>query len=206
VSRSDLLSRIPVVEEGIVSRLLALVVLCSIGIVDGGYAQSRPVVEFEGGGGYVFGGGTEDPGPSLPTLDATIVVWPASRWGLAVRLVEGPGEDLHLPIESLDRTSLGSGHLRYWTVTARYRRPLQRDLGVEVGFGKVFGGEFATVQVFHNPPRRVSTADTFFGGLSLEALVGRGLARHFAMKAGLTYDFNFETANLQPVVLGVVGF
>jgi hypothetical protein len=206
VRRSNVLSRIQVVEEGIVRRILVLVGLCGIGFADVGYAQSRSRIEFEGGGGYVFGGGTEDPGPSLPTLDAAFVVWPGERWGLAVRLVEGPGEDLHAPIESLDRTFLGSGHLRYWTVTARYRRPLHRDLGVEVGFGKVFGGEFATVQVFHNPPRRSATTDTFFGGLALEGLVTRRLARHFAVKAGLTYDFNVETANLQPVALGVIGF
>jgi hypothetical protein len=206
VSRSDVSSRIKPAGEGIVSRILVFAAWCSIAVADFGYAQSRATVEFEGGGGYVFGGGTEDPGPSLPALDGTIVVWPVERWGLAVRLVEGPGEDLHTPIESLDRTFLGSGHLRYWTVTARYRRPLRRDLGLEVGFGKVFDGEFATVQVFHNPPRRSSAADTFFNGLALEGLVTRGFARHFAVKAGLTYDFNVETANLQPVVLGVIRF
>lgn len=188
------------------TRILVVMGLCSIGFVDGGYAQNRSVIEFEGGGGYVFGGGTEDPGPSLPSLDATIVVWPAPRWGVAVRLVKGPGEDLHAPIESLDRTFLGSGHLRYWTVTARHRRPLRHDVGVELGIGMVFGGEFATVQVFHNPPRRSTAPDTFFSGLSLEGLVTRAFARHFAVKAGLTYEFNVETANLQPVALGVIRF
>jgi hypothetical protein len=195
-----------VVEEDSMNRILVLAGLFSIGFGDLGYAQNRATVEFEGGGGYVFGGGAEDPGPSLPTVDATIVVWPAERWGLAARLVEGPGEDLHTPREGLDRTSLGVGHLHYWTVTARHRRPLSRSLGVELGFGKLFGGEFATIQMFHDPPRRSSKADTFFNGLSLEALVTHALARHFALKAGLTYDFNVETDNLQTVALGVIGF
>lgn len=187
-------------------KILILAGLCSLAFPDLGYAQRRPVIEVEGGGGYVFGGGGENPGPSLPTLDLALVVWPAERWGLAVRLVEGPGEDLHAPVESLDRTFLGFGHLHYWTVTARHRRVAQRDLGFEAGFGMLFGGEFATVQVFHNPPRRSSAADIFFNGFSLEALVTRALARHFGVKAGVTYDFNFDTANLQPVVLGAIRF
>ena len=50
------------------SRILVLAGLCSLGLANFGYAQSRTVVELEGGGGYVFGSGAEDPGPSLPSL------------------------------------------------------------------------------------------------------------------------------------------
>lgn len=187
-------------------RKILVLAVCSLVLADLGHAQERPVVELEGGGGYAFGGGGENPGPSLPTLDAAIAVWPTERWGLAVRLVEGPGEDLHAPIESLDRTFLGLGHLHYWTVTVRHRRSLSPDLGLEIGFGMLFDGEFATIQMFHNPPRRSSMPDTFFNGFSVEMLVTHPLARHFALKAGVTYDFNFDTANLQPVALAVMRF
>ena len=187
-------------------RVLTFATFCSLALSGLASAQTRPAIELEGGGGYVFGGGSENPGPSLPTLDAAIVVWPGKRWGLAARVVRGPGEDLHTPVESLDRTFLGSGHLQYWTATLRHRRLLRADLGLEIGAGMLFGGEFASVQMFHNPPRRVAAPDNFFNGLSVEALVTRGLARSLAVKAGLTCDFNVETVNLQPVALGVIRF
>jgi hypothetical protein len=206
VSRSDLFYRIHVVEEGIVSRIVVLTALCSIYWADVGYAQSRTVVELESGGGYVFGSGAEDPGPSLPTFDAAIVVWPTERWGIAVRLVEGPGEDLHTPAESLDRTFLGAGHLHYWTATARHRRSISRDLGLEVGFGMMFDSKFGTIEMFRDPPRRVSVPNGPAYGFSLEALVTHPLARHFAVKAGVTYDFEFETNHFQPVALAVIRF
>jgi hypothetical protein len=186
--------------------ILVLTGFCVVGLPDVGYTQGRPVVEFEGGVGYVFGGGGENPGSSLATFDAAIVVWPAERWGFAIRRTEGPGEDLHAPIASLDRTFLGEGHLHYWTATVRHRRPISQALGFEMGFGVLLDGEFATVQMFHNPPRRSVAPDTFFNGFSLEALLTRGFSRYFAAKAGMTYDFNFDTANLQPVALAVVRF
>src|SRR5436309_2253457 len=191
-------------RKNLVKKILALAV-CSLGLADLGYAQ-QPVVELEGGGGYLFGGGAENPGPSLPSLDAAIVVWPSERWGVAVRQVEGPGEDLHPPVESLDRTFLGVGYLRYWTITARHRRPISHDLGLEIGFGWLLDGEFATIEMFRNPPRRSTAPDTFFYGFSLEAFVTHSFARHFAVKTGVTYDFNFETNNFQPVALAVVRF
>jgi hypothetical protein len=196
-----------VLEEGIVSRILVLAGLCSVALADFGYAQTRTVVELEGGGGYVFGSGAEDPGPSLPTLDAAIVVWPTERWGVAVRRVEGPGDDLYAtPVEIPDRTFLGVGHLHYWTVTARHRRSISRDLGLEIGAGMMFDEQFDTIEMFHDPPRRISGLNGPTFGLSLEALVTHPLARHFAVKAGVTYDFMFETNHFQPVALGVIGF
>jgi len=187
-------------------KILALT-LCSLALAEVAYAQRRAVVELEGGGGYVFGSGAEDPGPSLPTLDAAIVVWATERWGVAVRRVEGPGENLYAPpVEIPDRTFLGVGQLHYWTVTARHRRSISRDLGLEIGFGMLFNGEFATLEMFHDPPHRISALTGPYPGFSLEALVTHPLARHFAVKAGVTYDFNFETNNVQPVALAVVRF
>lgn len=85
-------------------RQILVLAVCSLGLADLGYAQ-QPVVELEGGGGHVFGVGAGAPGPSVPTLDAAVVIWPAERWGVALRRVEGPGEDLYpIPKESLDHT------------------------------------------------------------------------------------------------------
>jgi hypothetical protein len=164
-------------------------------------------VEVEAGGGYVFAGGAENPGPSLATVDVGVVVWPWTKWGVAVRLVEGPGEDLHEPVISADRTFLGQADLHYWTVTVRRRIALTNARGVELGFGQLFGGRFSTVQQFHDPPRRVTGPHTFFPlGSALEAFITQAAGRHFAVKGGLTFDFNVETTNLQPVVLAVIRF
>ena len=124
-----------------------------------------------------------------------------------LRRVAGPGEDLYTPpVEIPDRTFLGVGHLQYWTATARYRRSISRELGLEIDFGMMFGERFGTIEMFRDPPRRVSVPNGPASGLSLEALVTRRLARHFAVKAGVTYDFVVETNHFQPVALGVIGF
>jgi hypothetical protein len=183
---------------------LLLAVLASAACPYHAYAQR---VEIELGGGYVVGGGVENPGPSLPTFDAGVVVWLWPRWGVALRVVEGPGEDLHEPVVGFDRTFLGQADLHYWTVTVRHRIALTRHRGFELGFGQLFGGRFATVQEFHNPRQRVRTPDTFFPlGGALEAFITQALGRHLAVKAGLTFDFNIETTNFQPVAMGVIRF
>lgn len=164
------------------------------------------ILELEAGGGYVFAGGAENPGPSLPALDVGIVFWPTAKWGVAARLVDGPGEDLHEPSVSTDRTFLGTGYLRYWTMTARRRWDVRQGLGFELGFGLLFDGRFASIQLFHDPPRRSTEPDLFFNGFSLEGLVSPHVSKHFGMKAGVICEGNFETTNLQPVILGTLRF
>jgi hypothetical protein len=164
------------------------------------------IVELEAGGGYVVGGGAENPGPSLPVLDVGIVFWPTEKWGVAARLVDGPGEDLHEPNVSTDRTFLGTGYLRYWTLTARRRWDVRPALGLELGFGLLFDGRFASIQLFHDPPRRSTEPDLFFNGFSLEGLVAPHLSKHFGVKAGVICEGNFETTNLQPIILGTLRF
>jgi len=182
-------------------------------------------LELQAGPGYARGGGSEDPGPSLATVNLGAAFWFTDRWGIAVRHVEGPGEDLYdPPIVSPDRTFLGPadlsngtvieriflGHanLSYNTVTARYRRSLPRLLELNLGFGLMFGGRFDTVMDILTPSGQWvrGEAQTSFLGLSVELLVGKKLTRHFGIKAGVTQDFNFETNNLQPVVMGVFSF
>lgn len=158
------------------------------------------------GTGYVFGGGAENPGPSLPTVDVVGVVWPWNRWGLAVRWVEGPGEDLYAePVTGGDRTFLGFGHLRYSTVTLRHRRRFSDSLGFELGAGLILGGRFASIQELP-PIGRLDEPDNFFGGLASDAFLTRRLRGPLWVEAGVTFDFNIETNNLHPVVLVVYRF
>jgi hypothetical protein len=170
-------------------------------------AQKNHTVELETGGGYVFGNGPEDPGPSLPTFTDSFVLWPTVHWGVAIRLVEGPGEDLYAsPVQIADRTFLGEGNLHYLTLTARHRNSLALRTGLEVGFGMMFGETFGSIEILRESPRRVSVPNGPAYGLSLEALVSHSLFSHLIVKAGATYDFEFETNHFQPVILGVVGF
>lgn len=188
-------------------RKILTLTLCCVALAEVAYAQRRNVVELEGGGGYVFGSGTEGSGPSLPTLDAAVVVWASEHWGVALRRVAGPGEDLVAnPVQRGDRTFLGHGHVHYWTVTARHRRSVSRHLGLEVGGGMMLDDKYDIIEMFGDPPRRLSGQIQSSYGFSLEALVTHSLARHFAVKAGVTYDFVVETNHLQPVALAVVRF
>lgn len=56
------------------------------------------------------------------------------------------------------------------------------------------------------PPRRFDLPDNFFGGFALEGMLSRRVLRHLTIKAGATYDFNFETNNFQPLVLAALSF
>src|SRR5438874_9770334 len=97
-------------------------------------AQTRPsFFDVEGGGGYVMGGGAEDPGPSLATYDVGLAAWPTRSVGLAVRVVRGPGKDLHQPVAISDRTFYGPEKLSYTTCTVRYRSPVRGTWHSEVG-------------------------------------------------------------------------
>ena len=154
----------------------------------------------------MIGGGSENPGPSLSVFDAGIVFWPGARWGIAVRVAGGPGENLHEPKVFGDRTYFGSGHLRYWTFTARHRRAVTPRWGAEIGFGMMVNGRFDTIWAFNDPGLGRRQTRTSFSGFSFQGLATKTLSRHFGIKGGLAYDFNFETNNLQPIVLGTVRF
>jgi hypothetical protein len=121
-------------------------------------------------------------------------------------MVRGPGNDLYdPPIEGGDRLFLGFGDLRYSTVTVRYRHDTPKSTLTEIGFGILHGGRFADFMYSKSLERQVE-AEIVFDGLALEAFVGRRITRHFAVKGGVTFDFNFETTNFQPVILASVGF
>jgi hypothetical protein len=59
----------------------------------------------------------------------------------------------------------------------------------------MFGGRFALVRQFHDPPRRDSSPDVYFTGSAVEAFITQAVGRHFAVKGGVTFDFNFERIN-----------
>jgi hypothetical protein len=162
---------------------------------------SGQTVEVEVGVGYVFGGGSEDPGPSLPAANFAAAVWPSARWGVSVRRVRSIGEDLLDPaVTSGDRTFLGQSHLEYWTVTARRRWSQAPNRSLEIGFGLLLDGRFESLQRLQGEDRVIGS-ETVFGGFSLEGFVTQPLSRHLAVKGGLTCEGNFETTNLQPIVM-----
>jgi hypothetical protein len=165
-------------------------------------------VELQGGGGYVFGSGS-DSGPSLPVFDVGIVFWFDERWGVAGRHVRGWGEDIREePEPSGARLFISKDDLSYTTLTVRHRRGLREDLELNLGFGLLVGGrsESTLEQVRPGgPPERTGITNKF-NGFSLEALIGYRLTPNVSIKAGVTEDFNFDVANTQPVVLLVLSF
>ena len=168
-------------------------------------AQHRDTFELQFGGGYVWGGGIENPGPSLMTYNVGVAVWLSDHWGVAARHVGGPGTDpWSEPAVLYDRTEIGLGNLRYTTVTARRRWLTSDGMLVDIGFGLLFNGSYESIE--QPKPRGRSPAGAFFGGASLEVFIGHRLSRHFRVKGGFTEDFNIETANTQLVGLAVVGF
>jgi len=187
----------------------AAFVLCGVLMAQIGYTQSRPRLELEGGGGYTFASGRGTPGPRLPTFDITVVGWFAERWGMAVRLAEGPGQDFRQqPLTDLSGTTfLGLGSLHYSTATARYRTSSSRLGGLEFGLGVMFDHQFSTIKMVGDPPRRVIEPESGArSGLSTEALLTLPIARHFAIKAGETYELDFEGHHLQPMALVAIRF
>ena len=71
---------------------------------------------------------------SLPTYEIGAAFWLTERWGVAVRRVAAPGDDLRDPASRFDGATpidAGAGNLRYATVTARYRRFLGHAHGEE---------------------------------------------------------------------------
>jgi hypothetical protein len=183
--------------------------LCGVLVAQSGYTQSRPGFELEGGAGYAFAGGRGSPGPRLPTFDVASVVWLGDRWGIAIRFVEGPGEDLRQePITDLHGTTfLGLGSLHYSTATARYRTSLSSFVGLELGVGLMFEQQIASIRMAGDPQRRVTEPENGpRSGFSTEALVTLPIAHHFAIKAGGTYEFDFEGNHLQPVALAAIRF
>lgn len=168
-------------------------------------AGRASVLDIEAGGGYLFGGGAENPGPSLPTYDLGVVVWPVTHWGFAVRFVRGPGHDFYEPIVQSDRTFYGPERLSYNTFTVRYRGLIRPKTFIEAGVGVMANGQFSVQQFLYHTQTYIHTR-TSFNGYAIEALVSHRFTRHLGMKAGVTIDFNVETNNFQPLVLGTVGF
>ena len=67
-------------------------------------------------------------------------------------------------------------------------------------------GRLRTASGSQAPPGTARPGDTFVNGFSVDGLLTRQIVRHVGIKAGVTFDFNFETTNFQPVVLGVIQF
>ena len=53
-------------------------------------SASAQRLDVEFGGGYLFGGAGENPGPSLPVVNVAAVGWLSQEWGVSVGRVAGP--------------------------------------------------------------------------------------------------------------------
>lgn len=177
------------------TRACLLVAVLHLCVVATSWSQ---IVEIELGGGHVFGGE-----PSVAIVEAGVIVWPLQHWGIAAHIIRGPGDGeslLRLPEVGRYLT----GHLRAWTVTARYRLP---TIGLEVGVG-IARGDYdssALLQPANERPR-LSSSGTPRGGVALGAFYKRTLWRRVGISGGLAYDMWVEGRDyVRPVVLGVVG-
>jgi hypothetical protein len=190
----------PNVEDDMVGQRIniawvSLVFAMLTGLADSAGAQQT--VEGEFGVGRVLNGE-----PAIPTVEIGMAGWPSRHWGVGVRLVRGPGEDVENPVFGGDRTFLGAGHLWMWTVTNRYRIG-SFELGAGAGFHR-----YDTIVLSHfiDPDRpdaapRRSVYVGWDAGLTLE-VYKRTLWPHVAIKVGLMYDAWFEAIDyVRPVLL-----
>jgi hypothetical protein len=170
-------------------------------------------LDVEVGLGYAIGGGLEEPGPTLPRVNVGVVVWFAGRFGVALGYVRGFGEDTtdsQEPLEDLgDRRLLAQKDLRYFRASFRYKHEISRALvdSVEFGGGMIIDGSFTRVSAqLASDGTKIRTFEQEWGALAAEFFAAKRLGRHFGLKAGATFDFNFDTHFLTPVFMGVASF
>jgi hypothetical protein len=156
--------------------------------------SERGAVDVEAGFGFAIGSG-ENPSPSLNTLNAGIVVWPARNWGASIRFVRGPRD-----------RQLSPERLSYRTITARFRREGPLGLIAEMGTGLVIRGRFekASSQFFEQG-RPVHPRATF-GGVVVETLLGSRFSEHFGFKAGVSCTVGANAIVMHPALVATVGF
>ena len=96
---------------------------------------------------------------SLPTYEIGTAFWSTERWGVAIRLVGAPGDDRYDPANrygGVRMVDAGAGNLRYATVTARYRRFLDRGLEVNLGVGVGTSKSVERIKFLLEPGRPLS--------------------------------------------------
>lgn len=175
-----------------------------------------PKFEISPGFGYAFGGGSEGSSPSLPVVIVGTTFWFSDKFGFGADIVNGIGKDLYeeaiiSPKEPVGdvypREYLGEEGLRYFRVMMRYRHLFGQGMYFNFGAGLLLGGRFRSIVILHNPDGPVSLfPETKFNGFSAELLIGRRLAPHFGIKAGVIFDVNVESNFFSPVVHMVVDF
>jgi hypothetical protein len=165
----------------------------------------RRGLDIEAGFGFAAGSGSENPAPSLGTINFGATVWLGERWGAGVMLVRSFGDDpFHESVVDGQRFVHFATDLHYTRVVARYRQPLAGQRLV-IGFGLVREGSFALGIREANSNRPPGT-DLTWSGASAEAFWHHRLHRRLALRAGVTFDTNVETTVFQPLALAVITF
>ena len=167
-------------------------------------ARSGDVLELKVGGGYLFRDGDL---ASLPSVEVGAVLWWSESWGFSLRRSTTVGEHM-ASYDYGDGTRTGSHGFRHWTGTLRYRRALERGLELNVGGGVTFGAYDHLT--WHQGPQvnpRPDSRRVSIGGVAGEVLVGKRIAPHLGIEAGLVvYPFLDERKAVVPIAFGVVSF
>jgi hypothetical protein len=172
-------------------------------------AQERGI-ELQAGAGYVRDSGE---GPSVPAVNAGVVAWLTSGWGVGVRVTKGLGDEHFDPVvDGGDRIFLGPADLPAWAVTSQWRGFAG---GTEVNAGVGFGGhgyryeEILTGirrgdaeggRIDPTPPRFVRLRSGT-GFIALDLLIGRRLRGPLHVKGGFTYGLAGDLHPFQPLVM-----
>ncbi len=170
------------------------------------WARDEPTVEFFAGGGYGFGGGSEEGAPSLPTFDLGAGLWLSKHWGLSFSYTGGPSED-RFPVrgESGDRVFIGRRDLQLWRITVRRRQMLPGDAEFLLGLG-IAWGDFEEIVIGLPPLPQDVGFDQAFNALSFELLLGKRISKHWWIRGGAIFDVNTESNLVQPVGMLVLAF
>jgi len=76
-----------------------------------------------------------------------------------------------------------------------------------VGGGMAWGARIREFGLLMSPEGPVELGvESVFGMFSMEALIGRNLGDHFAIKGGATFDFSDDNSVFSPVLIGAVSF
>ena len=175
------------------TRAAVLVAGCVVCLSAEAFAQQRGI-ELQGGAGYVFDSAE---GPSVPAVNAGLVVWLTRGWGLGARLAEGLADErFDLAADESGDVSRSLGDLRVWALTSQWRwfaRAIEVNAGVGVGSS---GWRSKSVRTGER-----TTSRSGVGFLALDVMVGRRIAGPVHLKGGFTYGLMDDSHPFQPVVM-----
>jgi hypothetical protein len=157
-----------------------------------------------------FGAGYMRPHPELGCcLETEGVLWLTQSWGIGAGFVHSVGtveyDPPRLSTEIPGGLVLGVKNYHHITLSGRYRRPLEGNVDLEIGFGTFFD---ASLQGQRRLPDGQVTGfrNAHLRGVSLQGLLGGQVKGPFGIKAGGAVHFTDEGPVLEPKILATVAF